>query len=51
MTRDQKIAQEKHMRMYYNMQQLQKERQTNIEEKLMPKNELAYMKPRVQHLL
>jgi hypothetical protein len=40
-----------HMRMYYNMQHMTKERQNNVAEKQMKKHELDYNKPRVDHLL
>jgi len=37
--------------MYYNMQNLTKERNLNRDERLMDKNELGYNHPRVNHLL
>jgi hypothetical protein len=37
-----KVEQSQHMRMYYNMQHMTKERQNNVAEKQMKQEELKY---------
>lgn len=48
---NQKKAQGEHMRMYYNMQTITKERNAQITEKRMGEHVLEHNKPAVQHLL
>jgi len=51
MARDEKTDNAQHMRMYYNMQHMTKERTNNVNEKQMRKEDLLYNKPRIDHLL
>ena len=48
---ERKSEQARHMRMYYNMQHLTRERNLAQHEKLMNSQELGYNKPRVGHLM